>query len=344
MVRIAPKAPQSETANPKDNAPTCSADPLPAQTTDFPDSNPGRGDVFRRRHARGHLAAREQRTTLSKGIKPKAATPPQGPTQVFPVNAGIAGIWVWDSNALSQPRESIAAARSAGANTLFVNPYPLSPESQARVVEFARLARGEGIELQCLLGNPDWSEIARRPWLRDNVVGPLQRLATANQDLGIAAPMVVHLDVEPHLTGSMTEQRARDFVAMLVWLKKELAPLVQIEADVPIWYAEIALDGQSLAGRILDEADGVTLMAHERNAERIIRETTPWLCAAASRGKKVNVAIEAGVNNEQLKTESRRELADVLSELQNAFVTSEFRSAWGGLAVHSLKQVQNLKP
>jgi len=256
------------------------------------------------------------------------------PASLFPAGNERWGSWVWNPGPLDT---LLTTLKSAGANELYLNAYPLLGR-ESFLKEAVTRASASGLSPQLLMGSPEWIDPQTRPWLEQSILAPLREVRAA-VPAATARRLVVHLDIEPHATGSLTPEKMRGYLDTLSWLGEKLGPGFSLQVDIPAWYQGQMLDGKNLADEILKRVDSVTLMAYGRSADQVIAEVGPTLAQAAKLGKQALVALEVGPQYQQVGLGTQPQVRQFLARVDAAL---SGRPGYGGCALHDLEAMSHL--
>ena len=211
------------------------------------------------------------------GITCVACSSPVPATRHQPVQPAI---WVWHWGA---PRPLLALARLYGAKRLFVWVSPgfsANPTELAKLTTLRTLATHQGVHLDALGGDPSWAEQPGRAgaWAREvAATGLFERL---------------HVDIEPHALPEWQSDQRRLTRGLLSAMDQTRAAGLPTEADIPYWYWRIpADDGVPLDVAILRRITGITIMAYQDTATKVLAVSTEELTHAAQLGKDARIGV-----------------------------------------------------
>ena len=189
-------------------------------------------------------------------------------------------IWVWHWGA---PRPLLALARLYGAKRLFVWVSPgfsANPTELAKLTTLRTLATHQGAHLDALGGDPSWAEQPERAgsWARKvAATGLFERL---------------HVDIEPQALPEWQSDQRRLTRGLLSAMDQTRAAGLPVEADIPYWYWQIpADDGVPLDVAILRRITGITVMAYQDTAAKVLAVSTEELAHAAQLGKYARIGV-----------------------------------------------------
>ncbi|MGI5243599.1 hypothetical protein [Dactylosporangium sp. CA-139066] len=179
--------------------------------------------------------------------------PPLAPeTSVAP--PGTRAMWLWRQD---EPRPVVDWAAANGVRALFAYYDPeAGPAELTRLRELQRLCEAAGIVLDALGGDPAWTtdHATALAWARGAAATGLFR--------------GLHLDVEPYLLPSWTQEQAALVPRFLALLDETNAATdLPVELDVPFWLPTVPTPGGgNLADAVLDRVDGITVMSYRNTA------------------------------------------------------------------------------
>jgi hypothetical protein len=191
-------------------------------------------------------------------------------------------IWVWHWGA---PRPLLALARLHGAKRLFVwvSSGDLNPAERAKLTTLRRLAAHQGVQLDALGGDPSWAEQPERAgaWAREvAATGLFERL---------------HVDIEPQALPDWQSDERRLTRGLLSALDRARAAGLPVEADIPYWFWRIPTDdGIPLDIAILRRVTGITIMAYQDTATKVLAVSIEELAHAAQLGKYAWIGVNIG--------------------------------------------------
>jgi hypothetical protein len=255
---------------------------------------------------------------------------------------GRLATWVWDEATVEDAaarRGLLEFARQKGIDTLFVQAgagYDAAP-GFAALAALVDGAAKVGTSIVLVGGDPAWS----LPDHRQDAVAFVRRAAALEARLaaaGLPRAGRALLDVEPYLLPEWRTARERT-AASYVELVRAVraagrAASLQIWQTIPFWFPEVASGGQPLTGLVLDESDGVVVMAYRNRADDVRALAGPILDEGARRGRPVIVAVETTCVDPPRVTfcgQTGHELRAALDVLARAFRPAP---AFAGLAVH----------
>ncbi len=189
-------------------------------------------------------------------------------------------IWVWHWGA---PRPLLALARLHGAKRLFVSVSPgfsRSPTELAKLTTLRTLATDQGVHLDALSGDTSWAEHPERAgaWAREvAATGLFERL---------------HVDIEPQALPEWQSDQRRLIRGLLSAMDQIRAASLPVEADIPYWYWRIPTDdGVPLDIAILRRITGITIMAYQDTATKVLAVSTEELAHTAQLGKYARIGV-----------------------------------------------------
>lgn len=192
-------------------------------------------------------------------------------------------IWVWQWGA---PRPLLALARLYGAKRLFVSVSPgfsRNPTELAKLTTLRTLATHQGVHLDALGGDPSWAQQPGRAgaWAREvAAVGLFERL---------------HVDIEPQTLPQWQSDPRRLTRGLLSAIDQTRAAGLPVEADIPYWYWRIPTDdGIPLDVAILRLITGITILAYQATATKVLAVSTEELAHAAQLEKYARIGVNVG--------------------------------------------------
>ncbi len=176
-----------------------------------------------------------------------------------------------------------------------------SKMSDEKIAAFVRAVRKRGITVQWLSGDVSWiwpgslgfDEVCRR-FVR------YQRKAPADAKFD-----ALHLDVEPHQDGKLSDARKwqlyADFVCRATALVHRAGE--KIEWDIPFWLDQFKVEYDHrtdvpLLEVVMSRSDGVTLMSYRDKAENVLDLGKMELELAKKYPCRVTFGVETGVTGE----------------------------------------------
>jgi hypothetical protein len=245
--------------------------------------------------------------------------------------AASRAMWVWDT---SDPQAVVSLATARGIGQLYaaVPPHVESSPHLAELQQLVALADAAGLRVDALGGDPGW--VDHPAWVVTNWLQPA--LAT-----GLFTG--VHVDIEPYTTAAWTKNRKAVLTKYLATLDRlhTAAAGTPIEADIPFWFDEIAVNSSTLDREIMRRTEAVTVMAYRNHADGpdgTIALASAEVAAGAALGRPVRIGQETNYlgsdPTEGKQTFHGMTLAQL--EAQLTLVTNAFGSspAFAGLAVH----------
>jgi hypothetical protein len=177
-------------------------------------------------------------------------------------------------------------ARLYGAKRLFVWVSPgfsRNPTELAKLTTLRTLATHQGVHLDALGGDPSW---AQQPecagaWAREvAAAGLFERL---------------HVDIEPQALPQWQSDQGRLTRGLLSAIDQTRAAGLPVEADIPYLYWRIPTgDGIPLDVAILRLITGITIMAYQDTATKVLAVSTEELAHAAQLGKYARIGVNVG--------------------------------------------------
>ncbi|QDH20135.1 hypothetical protein [Saccharibacillus brassicae] len=243
--------------------------------------------------------------------------------------------WVWNPWLLrSSPDELLRFAAANGVKTLYVQ---IDPElAAADYAAFIRRASAQRIEVHALDGAPAWATDRRLPEAFLSWLTGYQNSADMDERFS-----GIHIDVEPYLLPEWTTGREALLQSWKTHMNVVLAGARRLrlsaEADIPFWFHEQALPGETstLSAWIIDRFDGVTIMAYRDSAEAIVEAARAELAEGEQLGKPVRIAVETNRSAETPKVTFYEEGPETLNaQLESARRTLKQSPAFAGFDVH----------
>ena len=212
------------------------------------------------------------------------------------------------------------------------------------------LCRERGIEVQALVGNPQWVDESQRAEV-GAVVRSIVEFNSRTQE-GRAGFTGIKLDVEPH---ALPRWREPDGRKRLVRAYLELLDFVRgvlggdgaglpLSADVPLSYADVAApDGEaSLFGLLCSRLDALTVMAYVRDPEELARRTLPLLATAQEHGIELEVGVETAPGAPASTALDVASIEELLVTLDGAYERFAAYASFAGFAVHDYRGLARL--
>ncbi len=195
-------------------------------------------------------------------------------------------MWVWS---WSDAGSVVQLAQSRGVDTLFVAVPPdlTTSPSLPRVRDLVTQARGAGLRVDALGGDPGW--VDNPTWAVDHWVRPT--IAT-----GLFTGL--HVDVEPWTTTAWTTRQATTVSKYLTLLDRLVTAsgTRPVEADIPFWFDQVKAGKKSTLDReTMRRVSAVTIMAYRNTAagaDGTLAVAAAELASAASLGKPVRIGQE----------------------------------------------------
>jgi len=184
-------------------------------------------------------------------------------------------------------------AKDQDIRALFVT-VPLKDGSAVRapdlLADFVRAAHGRGIDVFSVDGDPHMVLAGEVPAAARRV----QAYAAYNASQPPEARLRgVQFDVEPYLLPDNVlppDRRDAAYVDMARALKAAAGPGLRLEFVVPFWWGR----NQSLLDALAPHADALAVMDYRTDRGQIVDFAIPFLDWAASHGRQVRIALEAG--------------------------------------------------
>ncbi|MFC4736100.1 amidase [Bacillus daqingensis] len=278
------------------------------------------------------------------------------------VTAMAAGIWAAPAGAASAPNATwlwnpwmfvedesgtIAFLKEKNVERVFVQIDRSVPQASYR--SFIRRAGTEGISVYALDGAPEWAAPKgdRHLTTMMNWLGDYQKRAGAAERF-----QGVHLDVEPYLLSSWNSNRAKtiaDFQSLLLTAKRQSAAAgLPLEADLPFWFDEISFKNKNGSGNlaewVIQQLDGVTLMAYRDTASAINEIVKNEMAFAAKHKTPVTVGVETMQSHEGNHVTFFEE-GEAYMKQQLDLVSARYAGPYyGGTAIHHVDSWKTMKP
>lgn len=227
------------------------------------------------------------------------ALEPQVQKQVAPRST-----WIWDRSEWREHGDALIdwAARE-GMKELFI----VVTLDEGRVTEpqplaaFIRRARERGIAISAVEGDPHMA----LPTQRAATAARARAYADYNAKMEPAARLAgIQFDIEPYLLPEHVLPAARletEYLATAAALR-EAAGTMPLEFVVPFWWD----DRRALLDGLARHADALSVMDYRTDPQQIVEFAVPFLDWAASHGKRVRIALEAGSLPEETQRRYRR--------------------------------------
>jgi hypothetical protein len=195
-------------------------------------------------------------------------------------------MWVWS---WSDAGSVVQLAQSRRVDTLFVAVPPdlTTSSSLPRVRDLVTQARGAGLRVDALGGDPGW--VDNPTWAVDHWVRPT--IAT-----GLFTGL--HVDVEPWTTTAWTTRQATTVSKYLTLLDRLVTAsgARPVEADIPFWFDQVKAGKRSTLDReTMRRVSAVTIMAYRNTAagaDGTLAVAAAELASAAALGKPVRIGQE----------------------------------------------------
>lgn len=256
--------------------------------------------------------------------------------------------WVWSDHVMRDAgaRDSLFAwARRHRIGRLYQHVEPLLLEDPEAVAAFLRHARSDGLIVEALLGDPAWIAAP------DSAMVRIDRLLGMHDRLGSDTLAALHLDVEPHGLPDWTRRRAETVVAFQVLMERvgtrRGGRTIPIHLDIPSWYNEVTLPGDSsasLAAWLFPRVEGVTVMAYLTDVARLQPAVAGALALAGRHGTAITVGVETGCGVDaafSFCTLGRARLEQTLAGLHSRYGGD---GRWQGTAIHFYPAATALLP
>ncbi len=243
-------------------------------------------------------------------------------------------LWVWSWSA---PGQLVDRARRSGLTELLVWVAPgfsRDAATMARLRVLVESARSAGITVYALGGDPSWAQTPARA----------SAWATEVKASGLFAG--VHVDIEPQsLPGWSADSTAlaRGLLTALAAMRSTGLPL---EADIPIGYRTVLVDGRPLDQAVLAVVDGVTVMAYRDSATTVLAAARTELADAGRAGKPAHIGINiADPGSDGPATSFLGQTpADIQAAVDAIDAAARAWPAFAGVAVHDSTYLIRLDP
>ena len=239
-------------------------------------------------------------------------------------------MWVW-----TQPpaKTLVSFAKRHSAQDLFLSVPPNLPSSSALswVRSVSKAARGTGIRLHALGGDPGWID------------DPAAALAWQEAALSTGLFTGSHVDVEPWGHPAWDTDRAGTVARYLDLLGAlEASTALPVEADVAFWLHTVGTDeGRSLDAAVLDRVDAVTIMSYRNTvtgADSITDVGATTLATAAAAGKPARLAVETRYLGDDAISRKQtfygQSDVDLATALQQVDAAEAGSPSYAGISVH----------
>lgn len=242
-------------------------------------------------------------------------------------------IWVWHWGA---PRPLLAEARLYGVKRLFVSASPgfsRNPTELARLTTLRTLATQQGVHLDALSGDPSWAEQPEGAgaWAREvAATGLFERL---------------HVDIEPQASMEWQSDQRRLTRGLLSAIDQIRPAGLPVEADIPYWYWRIPTDdGIPLDVAILRRITGITIMAYQDAATKMLAVSTEELAHAAQLGKYARIGVNVGPPGGDAPSSSfwGQPSATILNDVAMISRSSASWTSFAGIAWHDSESLARL--
>jgi hypothetical protein len=241
-------------------------------------------------------------------------------------------LWVWK---LPEPHRLISLASVEQIRTLllWVSPgFSANPNTVERLRRIRSLALVRGISLHALCGDPSWVDHpgVAAAWARE---AAQSRLFSA-----------VHVDVEPHSLPTWPKQTAGLSAGLVRAMAAAGAAGLPVEADVPAWYGDIPFDRASLLDAVLDHVAGITVMAYQNSATKVLASARRAVAAAGARHKPAFIGLNiasAGADTPNT-TYLGQPATSIHSAFENVEAGARSWNGYSGIAVHDAEYLFSL--
>jgi nucleotide-binding universal stress UspA family protein len=269
----------------------------------------------------------------------------QGSAHASPAKVrGVAHLatWVWQKQAVLDPAERtilLAFAVAQGVDLLYVadaNEY--EDAGFDALADLMRRAALVGIRVHLVGGDPSWA----RPEHHPSALALIDRVARLNGRLRRASlPEIpgVQYDVEPYALADWHSHPGTiesQYVALLDELRMSAQKAgVELWMTIPFWFSHHPVRDTTLDRAVLDQADGVVVMAYRSTVAGVTRSAEELLMHARERRRPVVVALEIGCAVSQESTLCGVTLPELRGALEASRAELERFDSFGGLAVHA---------
>jgi hypothetical protein len=250
---------------------------------------------------------------------------------VVPAAHAARAMWVWDT---STPAATVSLATAQGIGQLYaaVPPHLDTSPQLAQLRELSQRAAAAGIRVDALGGDPTW--IDNQAWVVDSWLRPA---------LASGLFSGIHVDVEPYTTSAWNTSQAKVVKKWLATLDtlRTASGTTPMEADIPFWLDQVAVNGSTLDSEIIRRTSGVTVMAYRNTASGVdgsIALSAHAIHAGEAQGRPVRVGAETdylgtdpGETKQTFDGFTRTAMEAELSMLASAYQGS---TAYAGLAIH----------
>ena len=203
--------------------------------------------------------------------------------------------WIWRADDfLNSGSAVLSRLASEGFRTVFVavpmTGSPAEVEHPAALADFFARAAALGIEVWAVEGDPRAvTDSGRRIFVERTRA--LARFHAAQPD--VSRIQGVQYDIEPYLVPGFELERdawLRAYLATLRELRAELP--VPMEAAVPFWWLDLALDSRWFLEDLAKVVDGLTIMNYRTDADDLQRFAEPYLAWGVREQRHVRIALE----------------------------------------------------
>lgn len=190
-------------------------------------------------------------------------------------------MWVWHPE--SSP-SLISVARRNGVTRLllWVSPgFSNKPAVLRNLRSIAIEASSAGIAVDALCGDPSWAKV------------PVSAQKWALEVRSVHLFDRLHLDIEPHALADWDQHRDVLTSGLVAALRGASAAGLPVDADIPYWYWRIpTADGQRLDSAVMRVVDGITIMAYQSTASRIVAVAATEVEHAAALSRAVHIGVD----------------------------------------------------
>lgn len=260
------------------------------------------------------------------------------------------GVWWWRGEDAARPDESSRRMEflKKHAVTEIYFCANLKQERHADIRRFVKAARGKGMRVACLNGDVSWIRPGNRGFAETLALYLAYQRSAAPDEKFYA----LHLDVEPHQDGKLSDARKWQLYADFVLhaAADVHAAGEKIEWDIPFWLDDKRVaygdrEDAPLLDVLTENSDCITLMSYRDTAAAMLDVSKTEIGMAAKGKVRVVLGAETGETGEgsivtffeEGAAKMDAELAKVTEALEAAKVPSG-----AGIAVHHLGSWEKL--
>ena len=262
--------------------------------------------------------------------------------------------WTYqDPASASWQAERFAFAARNRVETLYLGASELLPKGTPALEGFLQEAQDRNLRVVLVLGRNAWLT----PEGRAEALAQVQAVlvfARAQREAGRPMPAALQLDVEPQASPHWPKdwvQLAHKYLDLLEAVKGELQGALPLEVAIPVWWDQrkLARRGQTrpLCAWVMVLADRTVLMDYRNQVKEILAGAQGNLRLAASLGRVAVVGLAAHCTHDpDNRTTSfchkgSHALTKAMAEVDERLAG---RAGYGGLAVFTLEDWQDLRP